>query len=70
MSSENVAKYLYEVGSNERKLEYCRQILASNPNFIPECVYNLKDPLNINTQTKSEFIENVRSLSLGCNPQE
>lgn len=35
MSSEDVALYLYEVGSNERKLEYCRQILAANPNFTP-----------------------------------
>lgn len=35
MSSEDIAKYLNEVGSNERRLEYCRQILASNTNFIP-----------------------------------
>ncbi len=26
--------------------------------------------MNTNTQTKSEFIENIRTLTLGCNPQE
>lgn len=41
MSSSDIAAYLYEVGSNERKLEYCRQILASNPSFVPESIFNL-----------------------------
>ena len=52
MQSESVAAYLYQVGDNERKLEYCRQMLATNPYFMPECVFNLKDKMNTNTQSK------------------
>ena len=41
MSSQDVAIYLYEIGSNERKLEYCRQILANSTSFIPEALFSV-----------------------------
>lgn len=70
MSSQDVAAYLYEVGANERKLEYCRQILASNPNCIPQAIFNLSTPQQPkNTLSKKEFIDLISTLCIACNPQ-
>lgn len=35
MSSHTIADYLVELGANERKLNYCREILISNTTFNP-----------------------------------
>ena len=70
MQSQAVAAYIYQVGDNQRRTEYCRQLLVSNPNFIPECVFNLKDRMNTNTQSKIQFINNLKNLELGCSEQE
>ena len=37
---------------------------------MAECVFNLKDKMNTNTQSKIQFINNLRSMQLGCSQQE
>lgn len=69
MTSSDVANYLYEVGSNERKLEYCRQILASNPNFTPEAVFNFSATQSRSNLSKAEFADLLKTLGVACTPQ-
>ena len=70
MSSSDIALYLTEVASNERKLEYCRQILAANTNFIPEAIFSINSPQPRTSISRSDFVELLRSLALSSSQQE
>ena len=62
--------YLCEVASNERKLEYCRQILAANTNFIPEAIFSLNSPQPRTSISRNDFVELLKSLALSSSQQE
>jgi hypothetical protein len=39
MSSHTIAEYLVELAANQRKLNYCREIIASNTLFNPPSLF-------------------------------
>ncbi len=39
MSSHTIANYLVEIAANYRKINYCREILASNHLFNPNSLF-------------------------------
>lgn len=59
MSSEDVVVYLTEVGSNQRKLEYVRQILSLKHCFMPQSVFRLKAEKSKNIMTRLQFFNLV-----------
>jgi hypothetical protein len=58
------------VGANERKLEYCRQILAANTAFTPDAVFNLNAAQLRSSLSRGEFVDLVKSLGISSTQQE
>ena len=65
-----MARYLVEVGSAERKLEYSRQILCANPHFTLDAVFNLGASHPRTTIGKQDFLGIIKALQVPCTPQE
>lgn len=70
MSSEDVVVYLTEVGSNQRKLEYVRQILSTKHCFMPQSIFRLKAEKSKNIMTKHQFFHLVLEFLPSLNQEQ